>query len=230
MKRKMCISLLALAVLFAFAQMAMAYTITTGSTWGPYQSGSGGEFTVKPGGGLPLGGYVDGVTKNVTGYPGTLQTFCLENDEYIALNTTYQAALNTAAVLGGSGGPSPDPISMGTAYLFSQFARGTLSGYNYGASRTTSAGALQNAIWMLEGEITFNATNTYIQYLSSTLGWTQSYMLSDSGGAYGVRALNLTLNGAVSQDLLTLVPIPAAAWLFGSGLVGLVAIRRRFNA
>ena len=33
---------------------------------------------------------------------------------------------------GGISGGNPDPISRGTAWLYLQFAKGTLAGYNYG--------------------------------------------------------------------------------------------------
>jgi len=38
---------------------------------------------------------------------------------------------------------------------------------------------------------------------------------------------NIYLSGF--QDLLTPVPVPAAVWLLGSGLIGLICFRRRQN-
>jgi hypothetical protein len=49
----------------------------------------------------------------------------------------------------------------------------------------------------------------------------------------GIRELKVTLNSRKSFDGMQLapasvpVPLPAAAWLFGSGLVGLAALARR---
>ena len=59
--------------------------------------------------------------------------------------------------------------------------------------------------------------------------------MADANGAFGVRALNLYEDGHAGdplylrQDMLVVVPIPAAAWLLGSGLLGLVVIRRRIK-
>ena len=61
---------------------------------------------------------------------------------------------------GGSGGPSPDPISTATGWLFTQFSLGTLNGYAFGSTgqaRVDSANALQMAFWYLENEETFSA-------------------------------------------------------------------------
>jgi hypothetical protein len=52
--------------------------------------------------------------------------------------------------------------------------------------------------------------------------------------ATGVKALTLTLNSdgttTVNASAPVTTPIPAAAWLLGSGLMGLVGLRRRKNA
>jgi len=233
-KKKMFISFMALAVLFAVAQMAMAYTVTTGANLGPYTSaGGGGEFSVKPGGGLEgVLSYYAAVAKDFGPLAGSFQTFCLEKDEFITTNRTYDVVLNNAAVAGGIGGPSPDPVSIGTAELFYRFATNDWSsgpGYDYsGASRVTDAGALQDAIWYLEQEIqTIAATNKYYNYVFGKYGAGVGDPNLGHLGQFPVMAMNLYYNGAVEQDQLTVVPIPAAAWLLGSGLIGLVAVRRR---
>ena len=64
--------------------------------------------------------------------------------------------LTMRAVLGGGGAVNgADPISIGTAYLYSEFAKGTLQDYAFAgteAEREASAALLQNAIWYLEKE------------------------------------------------------------------------------
>ena len=109
--------------------------------FGPYQAASGGEFTLTPNtpnNWLDLSSYsmADG-TRTINSF----QTFCIEKLEYIAGNTTFDAAVGPAAINGGGGavdldglGPSTvtgDFISKGTGWLYSQFASGVLSGYDY---------------------------------------------------------------------------------------------------
>lgn len=229
MKKRNILSIfIALVVLIASTQMALAYTIkTTGgpSGFGPWQVLSGGEFTLQEGGGLNvLGNYVAD-TKKQGLTVDTFQSFCLENDEFISPNTLYNATVSQAAVNGGGGGPSPDPISRGTAWLYSNFAQGTLSGYDYSlAGRTTSAADLQNAIWYLEGE--GGANNAFVALaIANAVNYS-----SDNNGFYNVAVLNITdLSGNVKQDMLVATPIPAAVWLLGTGVVGLVGIRRKFK-
>ena len=69
-------------------------------------------------------------------------------------------------------------------------------------------------------------TSNYTQtYNSSTGAFTASWssLISGSpGGAFDGKTGNWSMEGTVN-----VVPIPAAAWLFGTGLVGLVGIARR---
>ena len=175
-------------------------TWSTSSLYGPYRTGGGGEFTlndIHPDGWLDLSGYVDGKTKNF-GPSGisSFQSFSIEKSESLLPWIPYDAQLNTKAVNGGVG-PAGDPISKGTGWLYSQFARGVLAGYSYDGtspSRKSSASLLQKAIWWLEGESHgFSASNPFMVAVVANFG-TKAEAKSDGGAAYGVSALNLTIN------------------------------------
>ncbi|SEM09807.1 VPLPA-CTERM protein sorting domain-containing protein [Syntrophus gentianae] len=246
-KRAMMITAVT-AILILVAQMASAYTITTGSSFGPYQSGQGGEFTLQADNALQsiLSGYISGTTADIKQQnplssetqQGTFQSFCLEKDEYLYTGATYAVTISNSANGGGKNTNSGDPISLGTAYLYSNFAKGTLSGYNYSyeSQRETSAAALQHAIWYLENEETYadagGTSNIFLNAVISQFGSLENAD-DDSNGAYGIKVANLWVPGHegdlayARQDQLVATPIPAAAWLLASGLVGLIAVRRR---
>jgi hypothetical protein len=226
-----------------FSNVADAYTVTVYG--GSYQNGSGGEFTLT-GASDFVGYYKSGVTSNLV-YNNSFQTFCLETDEHLVFGNSYQANVSSSAYLGGSGGPEPDPISKGTASLYLQFAKGTLSGYNYGSGRNDSAGLLQKAIWYLEEE-----SSSFTGYSSNTEAFNNNIFLqavvgtdtttnwgiakSDNSGTYNVAVLNLTnptnsdgvsATSPLRQDVLVVTPIPPALLLLGPALIGLVGFRKR---
>lgn len=68
----------------------------------------------------------------------------------------------------------------------------------------------------------------FIVGISTDMGLT---WFADTGfvqGSANSLQLNFAMNGAtIAVDVITAVPVPAAAWLFGSGLIGLVGIARR---
>jgi hypothetical protein len=206
-----------------------------------YSYGVGGEFSAMP---LnwswdPLVNYSASTKDKGSSYYNTktrvsyddnpsFQTFCVETGEYFTPGYTYDVTFSDEAILGGtvSGG---NPISQGTAWLYSEFANGTLEGYDYtpGAGRSNSAGDLQNAIWYLEGE-GGSLTGAYTTMLTGKFGSVANAEL-DNNGLYNVEVMNLWgPDHAYAQDQLVMVPIPApGAILLGSIGVGLVGWLRR---
>lgn len=189
-----------------------------------YYTSNGGEFTVAA---------VD--------QSFSFQTFCLEKNEQVGSNPHYyEINPYDAAKAGGVSGwttlpdnTQGDPISLGTAYLYSQFRKGTLDGYDYtpGSGREASAGLLQIAIWWLEDEQSLNnpLNNPFLDLLA-TKGPIADWKV-DADGAYGVKVLNM-YNVARDQTLVfkqdfLYVPDGGLTLAFlGMGLAGLAGMRR----
>jgi hypothetical protein len=214
---KLCCALIGAAALLtasnALAVINGTLTTTSATGYGVGNYGNnngGGAFLVKTTGALGTGSFY---------------TFCLEDNESIAFPATYNYQINSGAINGGisysptAGASSTfDPICIGTAWLYSQFRNGTLTGYN------TAAGAnnLQWAIWYLEGE-KFSTGDlqtpsvdavAYLNLACAALGYASGdyfdLMTHNANGAYGVVALNLTdSNGGRIQDVLAIVPEPS---------------------
>src|SRR5215204_4827316 len=79
------------------------------------------------------GGENGGEFFSVTSANGSFYTFCIEKGEHFYPGQTYIYELNSAAVLGSGNHdlstPGMDILSQGSAYLFAEFTKGTLSDY-----------------------------------------------------------------------------------------------------
>jgi hypothetical protein len=205
-----------------------------------YTYGNGGEFTLS-GSSLDTSEYLPGITSEIKGELNSFQTFCLEKKEYTASAIEIQistTAINEAtgaigaegsgshAIYGGNNyGDNLDPM---TAYLYTNFAKGTLSNYDYfdfTVGRDFSAGQLQNAIWYIEGELGILSTT------SQAYAWVTEAQNAGWNDIGDVRILNnwavghIGERGYEKQDQLYLltnpVPIPGSIIL---GLLGMSVV------
>lgn len=142
---------------------------------------------------------------------GSFQTFCLNSQIEVNTPGTYNYSLSDSVVPGGpSPSVTPDPISIGTAWLYNQFRMGSLFGYSGTAANNT---LLQQAIWWLETDpagVGGAVNNSFINTAELALGLNDTTIKGDANGAYGVFAMNLTdKTGASVQPLLGMVPEPS---------------------
>lgn len=241
------------AVAVLSASTALAGTITLYDT--PYNNDAGagaggGEFLAVTSDPFinnynTLATYTD--AKGRTGF----ETFCMEHNALVGYGVTYSYALNNGAVTGGAGGGiSPivagkDLVSVGTCWLYSQFALGVLSGYDYTylptAGRQTSGSLLQEAIWYLEGEVNVlvGGSNPFITDVITkygSLGAAAADASTSAYGNYGVAVLNLfDRQGGQIQDQLVFVPeastmIAGALLLLPLGASALRIVRKNRTA
>lgn len=210
-----------------WVNQAMAIQVTMQT----FSSGVSGEYRADPSSDFTwvLGNYVSGKTTDGTWFG----TFCVETDEFFSPGSTYDVGLSYQAFGGGSNTDTGDRLSVGTAFLYSQFARGTLSGFVY--HNSTSALNLQNMIWWLEDEaVADQSANPFASLLISQFGSLNNAKVSvdSSGSGYGVEVMNLTSDHGrtLNQDELVYVPdggLTIAS--LGMGLLGLSLIRRRMR-
>ena len=119
--------------------------------YGSRHSGNGGEFNASS---ANFVSRHDGLQGEDNHNGEGVETFAWKRMNISIPGSTYNYGISQGAIHGGVSGGDPDLISRGTAWLYLQFAQGTLAGYNYsiGVPGNASAGALQSTIWSLEGE------------------------------------------------------------------------------
>jgi hypothetical protein len=202
------------------------YAGYTGGSYDPFQYSDGGEFTVLNNSGSGASSFIPGsystnalytlgTQDNPTGALSGLtgfETFCVQggnNDVYFTPGAIYSYTLSEN-VLGGN---RTIPLSAGVAWLYSEFATGTLAGYDYtGPNRNTDAGELQAAIWYLLGETGSGSvfSDAAVTHFGGGAGGlaiaTES--VSTYGSTFGVSVMNLTYGdySAAQNQLYYSVP------------------------
>ena len=162
---------------------------------------------------------------------GTFIGFCLDVAQYVATPVLYKVQDLTDAPVPGT------KISSAKSLDIAKLVGGVLGGSfnNVGTvlNSALKASAFQLAIW----EIVNETSGTY----DTSLGWVwgsadddvraqaQTYLGMITGATAASNLYALVSDG--NQDFLVqAVPIPAAAWLLGSGLLGLFGLARRKTA
>ena len=243
MKRLINVMVLVSTLLIIMSPGAQAYqyTIKLDALNGIYYS-PGGEFTVIPvtGGLQSVLPYYAPVAKNIDGMTNTFETFCVETrvDFYPANwgGPTYSANISDYAIGGNIRTGSNNPLTLGAAWLYYEFATGKLQGYDYtGSGRHNDASALQEAIWIFMRQDHINSSfdppnynNIFLTEAATAVG--SANVFNPSNGRYGVHVLNLyDANGSPAQNQLVLTPEPTSIILLGMGLIGLVVVRRKMQ-
>ncbi len=217
-----------------------------------HYTGGGGEFTL-------YDSSTDSLLLSNSAYASTtsglgvnksesFQTFCLETNEYtlndvdVYVSQSFKdGSAGSHAYRGGSnvdpydGEPDGDDLDSKTAYLYYQFAKGTLSGYDFGSGgyngldRSQTAGALQRLIWATEGEGGDDFTSVFF---GISLNLDQQDLISDwsddfdesnwPSGIGDVRVLQIVFETGCGtlhrQDFIYVTPVPGAVLL---GVIGL---------
>jgi len=183
---------------------------------------------------------------------GGVETYCLEFSEHFSPGSTYSYTIGPAATNGGGGAvDGADPLSNATAWLYSQFALGTLPGYDYTAlGRQASNNALQLAFWFFEDETPLisgyssygaGSGNLFVNAAITHFG-SLTTAKTDSNGAFGVFVLNLTSgeNDSIRNQSQLYFSTPAAPivpsvpdrgltiFLLATTLFGLFGLKRRW--
>ena len=172
-----------------------------------------------------LSAYQMGLTANNSPNAGLyFQTFCIAPERTLEINDHLAGQLNYES--NRTATHNGKALPWGVAWLYKEFAAGTLAGYSYDNTdpvnnRVNSAVLLQDAIWFLMGDTAYlidsgtNWTNNiFLQHLNAIPGYSQAFWHSaynpetnyDFMDDYKVFAMNVSIvpnsPANVRQDVL----------------------------
>jgi hypothetical protein len=166
-----------------------------------------------------VGGYINGGVNSPTADPNAIGRFFF----FGAAVNLYTAA--TSNIGGIAGGPVPTGDITGgvlTLDTTSWFANWNGTDFNQG-SATASTNFVPTAGNPVPADLAGSASCVGTSCTFTNLEW-QSLIV---GGPFGGKTGTWTLSGTATIEGAPPVPVPAAVWLFGSGLLGLVGVARR---
>ncbi len=196
-----------------------------------YSYGDGGEFTAYTTPDSFLEYYVPNTIVN-----GGFETFCVELSVEFNPGVTYNFNQSNTDSQGRA-------LTAGAAYLYYQFAKGNLTGYDYtGGSRWSDAGQLQAALWYIQGDQVESgfpnggAGNTYYDDALTALG-NAANVEAPNAGQFDVSIMQLWDDaGDAHQNQLVISGTPlnrrsvpdggTTAGLLGLAVVGIVTARK----
>lgn len=155
-------------------------------------------------------------------YAGSVfKSFCIEVGETINFGGSYNFDVNTVSENGGASPNDPQPLTVETAWLYTQFRSN--AGF---ADTNDEVNALQDAIWFFQLQLG-DAVATDLSSLAQ--GYITQAQNSGWTNIGSVRVLNVGPAGQQfpNQDMLALVPLPQGVGLASAGLLILGARRRR---
>jgi len=166
-------------------------------------------------------------TSSVAGQPGYVDLMFNPGDNSLGsatatiTNFNTDAALGAALLTGGATGVLPSTVSIVNNAL------NTNNPYNDDFQQVTF-GQNMNFSLNLSGA----AGNSFMLYFYD--GTVSNSLLTNNLSSGIATEIDMTKNGAIvtnnsNQVTVSATPIPAAAYLFGSGLMGLVGIRRKMK-
>lgn len=219
-----------MAFLAGLSANAITVNVTAIAGYSQTAPTDGGEFNISP---VIGGGYSPKVIVN-----GGFETFCMDRNGTIVVPGTYNATINTSgtSLIGNT-------LTTGSAWLYQQFAAGTLAGYNYtpGVNRAAFATVLQQALWNLGngqyGGPAGTLNNVFVNAAVANFGSIAGATAFTTGNAFDVAILNLSHLAAdgrtVIQDqpMFTLLPDGGTTlMLMGFGFSSLALISRKMRA
>ena len=226
MKKTALASIVFIFGLSLFCSSADAYPVSVGdyiyiTSSGPL--GGGGEIEV---------------VNRANGF--VFQSFCLERHEIIIQgsdNPYLVYDLSGFAMSGGGGAvDGKDELSGATKWLYYNYWTGALAkeyGYD-GVGRKTGQGALQLAIWYLEGETNKLQENDGEKNWDGRNFYDLAMKHSKEGESMPVVAMNIlgpynaeAKVGEGQSMLVVVTPEPSTILLLGTGLIGLATLRRK---
>lgn len=124
---------------------------------------------------------------------GNFETFCLGSqvDYYSGGSYSYQISTQVQPFADGTSGGLAY-ITLGTAWLYSQYEAGALGD---GSKNDSVNNSLQLAIWYLQGKQAGGQDNTFVTEAMNAINSLGGNYLANANGAWGVYAMDLSPTG-----------------------------------